>query len=441
MINVLSLFNGFSGAYIALKEAGFKIKNYYAVEIDKHCNKIATAIYPKTIHLGDIKNINASQFKEPIHFLIGGSPCQSFSVAGKKNGMTTIENIEVTSLEQYLELKKQNFEFQGESYLFWEYVRLLKELKPQYFILENVYMSKKWELVISRTLGMNPVLINSNLVSAQNRERNYWTNIGLTPSGLFDLPEPTIKQPKDLGLFLKDILEKEVEPKYFLSEKALSYFFENSQKQKDKGNGFRFSMIENANTKSKTIVKQEGCQMQNNFIKCDKKGKIKDNQDKASCFTAGGHSGGNHSDMDIIVHSSQPRSSKSGKGGTGHLSKKDNKSYCLDTNNSQYLEIKKVIQLNQSKESGGHQPYQQNRIYDIKGIAPALLKEKSDLLISNNLIVRRLTPRECARLQTVPEPIINKMLSTGVADIQLYKMLGNGFTINVIKHIIQHSTI
>jgi DNA (cytosine-5)-methyltransferase 3A len=119
-------------------------------------------------------------------------------MAGSKVGMVTSKNVEVTSLEQYLKLKSQNFKFKGQSYLFWEFVRLLKEMKPKYFLLENVKMDKKWEDLITRTLGVAPVRINSALVSAQNRERLYWTNI------------PNVVPPKDLGVHIRRVIPNAV---------------------------------------------------------------------------------------------------------------------------------------------------------------------------------------------------------------------------------------
>ena len=123
--------------------------------------------------------------------------------------------------EHYLDLKSQEYEFEGQSYLFWEYMRLLNELKPKYFLLENVVMVEKWERILTRAIGVSPITINSNLVSAQNRERLYWTNIGLQPSGLFGDLTSTIPQPKDKKILLKDILEPEVDEKYFLSDNLI----------------------------------------------------------------------------------------------------------------------------------------------------------------------------------------------------------------------------
>lgn len=192
-MNVLSLFDGISCGMIALNRAGIVVDKYYASEIDKSAIKISDSNYPNIIRIGDVRSVDGGLYKN-IDLLIGGSPCQSFSFAGKRIGMATQENIEITTLEQYLGLKNNAFEFLGFSYLFWEYVRILKESCPRYFLLENVKMNKKWENIITTALGVEPILINSSLVSAQNRKRLYWTNI------------PVKNMPKDKGLFLKDIV-------------------------------------------------------------------------------------------------------------------------------------------------------------------------------------------------------------------------------------------
>lgn len=175
-INVLSLFDGISCGQLALQRAGIPVNQYFASEIDKHAIKVTQHNFPNTIQLGSVVNVKAADLPK-IDLLIGGSPCQSFSFAGKRNGMSTTCNQDVLSLECYLELKNSNFEFEGHSYLFWEYVRLLKETSPIYFLLENVKMSKKWEKVITDALCVEPIEINSKLVSAQNRRRLYWSNI------------------------------------------------------------------------------------------------------------------------------------------------------------------------------------------------------------------------------------------------------------------------
>ena len=170
-MNILSLFDGMSCGQIALDKLGIPVTNYFASEIDKYAIEIAKKNYPSTIHLGDVTQVKGDDLPQ-IDLLIGGSPCQGFSFAGKQ----------------------LNFD-DPRSKLFFEFVRLLKETKPKYFLLENVKMKKEYQDVISQHLGVEPIEINSALVSAQNRKRLYWTNI------------PNVTQPEDKGIILRDILE------------------------------------------------------------------------------------------------------------------------------------------------------------------------------------------------------------------------------------------
>ena len=192
---VLSLFDGISCGRVALERAGIPVDVYYASEIEKSAIKISRSNYPDIIQMGDVRNIQPSQFEEPIDLLLSGSPCTNFSFSGKRNGMVTKENVIVDTVEKYMELKADGVVFSGQSYLFWEFVRLLHELKPRYFLMENVVMQKKWEKIITETLGVEPIRIDSSLVSAQNRVRLYWTNI------------PNITQPADKNICLSEILE------------------------------------------------------------------------------------------------------------------------------------------------------------------------------------------------------------------------------------------
>jgi len=194
MKNVLSLFDGMSCCQIALNKLGVKKYTYYASEVEIDPIRVTMHNYPNTVQLGDVRGVTGKIVPQ-IWLLSAGSPCQSFSLAGKRKGMVTTNNVTVTSLAQYLKLKKSGFEFQGQSYLFWEFVRILKEVKPKYFLLENVKMDKKWEDVITKALGVKPILINSSLVSAQNRERLYWTNI------------PNIVPPQDRDIKLSSIIK------------------------------------------------------------------------------------------------------------------------------------------------------------------------------------------------------------------------------------------
>lgn len=212
-MNVLSLFDGMSCGQVALYELGLYPDKYYACEIDKFAIAQTKLNFPDTICLGDVTKLDVSKL-EKIDLLIGGSPCQSFSFAGKMEGMTTEDNEEITTLDRYLELKEKGFKFAGQSYLFWEYVRVLEDVRKVnpnvLFLLENVRMLSKWEDVINRALGVSGVHINSSLVSAQIRKRIYWTNIA-------DIP-----QPEDKGIFLRDILQTDVPEKYYLSDKMIT---------------------------------------------------------------------------------------------------------------------------------------------------------------------------------------------------------------------------
>lgn len=170
-MKVLSLFDGISCGQLAFERAGIKVERYYASEIDKQAIKITQKHFPETVQLGDIRNHQQWEIETP-DIIIGGSPCQDLSCAGNKAGL-----------------------YGEQSSLFFEYVKVLKKYKPKYFLLENnASMITKYRDEITSILGVEPILINSNLLSAQNRKRLYWTNI------------PGIQQPADKGLYLKDIV-------------------------------------------------------------------------------------------------------------------------------------------------------------------------------------------------------------------------------------------
>ena len=188
-INVLSLFDGISCGHIALDKAGIPINKYYASEIDKYAIKVTNKNYPETINLGDVTTVSGELFTEKIDLLIGGSPCQGFSQAGKM----------------------KNFD-DPRSKLFWEYVRILQEVKPKYFLLENVVMKQEWQDIISEALGVKPIMIDSSLTSAATRKRLYWTNI------------PGVGQPEDLGITFGDIRERDVpEGSIYYTDKGIDW--------------------------------------------------------------------------------------------------------------------------------------------------------------------------------------------------------------------------
>ena len=350
MRNVLSLFDGISCARLALDRAGISYETYYASEIDRYAIAVAKYNYPDTVFVGDVRNLDGEDFKD-IDLIIGGSPCQNFSFSGKRQGMVTREKIEVVTLEQYLELKEQGFEFEGQSYLFWEFTRLLKEIKPKYFLLENVRMAKKWERVITNALGVEPIKINSSLVSAQNRVRLYWTNI------------PVKGMPEDRGILLKDILEVEVDEKYYIDKP--------------------FKLL----TKTrKSLCKQLAFLdiRGHDYIK-----RIYSVDAKSPALTT---AQGGYRQPKILVDRS--------------------KSYCIDAcyykggNLKQYFE-KSRRQLVFPVDSNG------------------------------NIRVRKLTPVECERLQTIPDNYTKfGLFEDGkirqLSDTQRYRLIGNAFTVDVI---------
>ena len=301
-MNVLSLFDGMSCGQIALEKVGFQVDKYFASEIDKHAIKVAKANYPDMVHLGDVRDVRADDLPQ-IDLLIGGSPCQGFSFAGKQ----------------------LNFD-DPRSKLFWEYVRLLRELQPKYFLLENVKMKQESMDVITEALGVEPIFINSSLVSAQNRQRYYWTNI------------PMGKLPDDKGIMLKDILE-------------------------------------------------------DGYV----------DRDKAHCIDANYFKGGNLKSY-FEKHRRQLVFSDEG---LCHVGDADLKGHGYN-----------------------------RRVYHPDGKAPSLCAASGGNLEPKTFISpdswRKLTPLECERLQTVPEGY-----TAHVSNTQRYRMLGNGWTVDVITHILK----
>jgi DNA (cytosine-5)-methyltransferase 3A len=429
-MNVLSLFDGISCGQIALNRAGLKIDNYFASEIDKYAIKVTMANYPNTIQLGSVVDVDCSKLPK-IDILIGGSPCQSFSFAGKRNGMTTKDEIEILTLEHYLLLKSEGYEFDGQSYLFWEYMRILNDAKPKYFLLENVEMGERWEKVLSKAIGVNGIHINSALLSAQNRKRIYWTNIGLKPAGLFGDLESIIQQPKDLGILLKDVLESEVDEKYFLSEK-MNDFLKNNQR-------FNKYTTENLNSKSKSSCISARLHKMGNadtYIKIHKEFTGLDINQKSKTFrTSGGQTATYKHNFDLIVHNTQRRSAdrpsiqkNKNAGGSGHLSRNDGKTYSLDTQNTNAIEI--VALRGRPNESGSYTQLLEERQ---DGKTNSLTTVQSDNLVNSKSRIRRLLPIEAERLQTLPDNYTNH-----ISDSQRYKCIGNGWTVDVLVHIFKY---
>lgn len=311
-MNVLSLFDGMSCGQIALDKLGIKVDNYFASEIDKYAIKVAQHNYPNTKQFGNVLNIKGYDLPK-IDLLIGGSPCQGFSFAGKQ----------------------LNFE-DPRSKLFFEFVRLKNELNPPYFLLENVKMKKEYQDVISSYLGCEPIIINSALVSAQNRVRLYWTNI------------PNITQPKDKCVVIKDI----------------------TIDGSDKIGAMRGRYVVD--------------------------GKRQDYKMKTAGMT------------------------------TQRIEfRKDNKSNCITTV-AKYNYLVKLFNTNPSGNGMNGWVYHT----DFKSPTVTTNKGEGSKISYDGLWYRKLLPIECERLQTVPDNYTNK-----VSNSQRYKMLGNGWTVDVIAHI------
>ncbi len=427
MINVLSLFDGMSCGQIALTDMGVKIGKYYAAEIDKHAIAQTKLNFPGTVHVGSVTNWREWNIDwSSINIIMGGSPCQGFSFAGKQLAFDDPRSV-----------------------LFFEFVAILNHCRKYnpnvIFLLENVKMKHEHELVISKYMGVAPIEINAALVSAQNRVRLFWTNIKNEPYGFFGDMQCTIPQPKDRGILLRDVLEDEVEEKYYLSEKAIKFVTSEMRLQK------KYTQNATEAEKSLTHLAKNQTNWCGDFVCVASRGRNPEN----------------------------PKSRQPGLETEQQLEPRfDGKTNCLTSVQKDNL----VMQINPSKESGGKQPYQQNRIYDSNGIATALCANKTDLLITeattkgyaeikpgdcfdatmptsktrrgrsmevksncltaakfdfmqytNNHRIRRLTPTECSRLQSIPT-----WYKWNCSDTQIYRMLGNGWNVEVIKHILTY---
>jgi len=356
--NALSLFDGMSCGQIALKKLGIKIGNYYASEIDKYAMQITKKNFPETKFIGDVRSVKGKDYKD-IDLLLGGSPCQGFSLAGKQ----------------------LNFE-DPRSKLFFEYVRILKEVKPKYFLLENVKMKKEYQDIITEYLGVEPIKINSSLLSAQNRERLYWTNI------------PNIEPPEEKGLVIADILNIKI-------------------KEEEKEN--RIIM-----TKENFKIK-----VRKNYIDKKEMAEYLRKQKIKNCIT-------------IKELSKKIKISKTK---IEHWFRLDNSFSIPDPNN--YFKLKEILKLDDRYDKAVTEFEKKNnkydmakRIYHIKGKHPTLTTLTGGgqrKTITDGKDKFYLTPVHCERLQTIPDDY-----TKGVSNTQRYKMLGNGWTVDVICHILKN---
>lgn len=385
-IVVLSLFDGMSCGQLALQKLGIKVKKYYACEIDKHAIAVTQHNFPTTIQLGDVTKVFAKDLPK-IDLLIGGSPCQGFSFAGKQLAFDD-----------------------SRSKLFFEFVRLKNECNPTYFMLENVKMKREFELVISQYLGVAPIEINSALLSAQNRVRLYWTNIANEPYGLFGDMQCTIPQPKDKGILLKDILEQDVPAKYYLSDKALDYL------QRDTLGNYSDRLA---------------------FMNYS-------NKPKSTCLTQN-HSKGIPYNMVTCVASrgrnpENPKSREAGLNTEQMLEPRfDGKTNCLTSVQKDNLVMhiaeatkKGFIEVKPGECFDFENPNSETRRgRKMEDKSNCLMAKETDFMqFTKDGKIRRLTPVECERLQTVPDGY-----TSAVSDTQRYRMLGNGWTVDVIAYI------
>lgn len=424
-MNVLSLFDGMSGGQIALTELDIPIDKYYASEIDKYAMQFTIQNFPDTIQVGDVRELDINKL-DKIDLLIGGSPCQSLSMAGKRKGLSTKEGIEIFDLEMYLELKENGFEFEGQSYLFWEYIRIYNDLlergdNPKFF-LENVEMGKKWESVFNDILGRKGIHINSALVSAQNRRRIYWTDI-----------HDDIPQPEDRGILLRDILEEEVDEKYFLSDKMIECL---KGRVKTDNDPICVAMPACLTPRRTEYGKQIRKEYEAGIVKEQRKNiqQLEPREDrKTNCLITV------QKDNLIIVSGTirtfrgkHFREIKSGKSCTlmARARNDGNAQPCVIIGTPNIADItipNKYIKKNiRSIDDKAHTLLATSH----KGA----MVNGMTLVDNGNFRIRRLTPTECARLQTVPEWYV----WDGISDTQRYKMLGNRWNIETIKHIFKY---
>jgi DNA (cytosine-5)-methyltransferase 3A len=382
-MKVLSLFDGISAGQLALQRAGVAVETYYASEVDRYAISVTDKNFPNTIQLGDV-----TKWREwdipwgEIDLVIGGSPCQGFSFAGKQ----------------------LNFN-DPRSALFFVFVdichRVADENPKMRFMLENVRMKKEYQDVISGYFGVDPIAINSSLVSAQNRYRLYWTNI------------PNVTQPNDKGILLRDILQDNVDAKHYLSDKAVDKLKRHNNK-----------IIENL-----------------------------ENPDKSSTIHAGYYKMGGRDQQyviddkyyltpEAIDYMSRLRNGK--PRWEYHTNNLDGKSACLTANMHKGVPYG-VLRIPEATKKGYTEVHPNEGVdltfINSKTRRGRLMKEKSNCLTATNYdycwydgyICRKLTPIECERLQTFPDN-----WTEGISNSQRYKALGNSWTVDVVTHIFKN---
>lgn len=372
---------------VALERANIKVDKYYSSEVDKYAIAISEKNYPDIIRLGDVTKWKDWDIDwSSIDLLIGGSPCQGFSLAGKQ-----------------LNFKDER------SKLFFEYVEILEHIKEQnpkmLFLLENVRMKKEYRDVITRFLKVEPILINSSLVSAQDRKRLYWTNI------------KGVEQPQDRGILLKDIVHEYKDFKYMLTDSQNEWLKKNGQFQLDKA----YSSIDSE--KAITMTARQYASWNGNFkfeelyrymVPFDKTLKILEKEvEKGKVGYFRTDSQGNRI---YYIHEKSVAlcGEAGGKGAKTGL-------YLFGCITPDRVE----------KRQNGQHFSEGNKFYTLTA------QDKHGVLIEG--YIRKLTPIECERLQTLPDGYTEaEIKGKSVSDNQRYKMLGNGWTVDVIAHIFRY---
>jgi len=374
-MNVLSCFDGMSCGQLALDRAGIKYDNYFASEIDKYAIQVCKNNYPNTKHIGDVTQVKSEDLPK-IDLLIGGSPCQGFSFAGKQ----------------------LNFE-DSRSKLFFEFVRLLKECNPKYFLLENVKMKKEYQDIITKHLGVEPIEINSNFLSAQNRNRIYWTNI------------PGVTIPNDKGIFLKDIVHENESINTALNGNYAEWFAKNAEFQLGK----KYCSLSPA--KAITMTARQYASWNGNYwfeilseyiVPFDKTLQILDKEVQRG--KVGYFRKDSQANRVYYIHDKAITLTGEAGGGAAKM--------------GQYLFGCITPDRIEKRQNG-------QRFNDGKKFYTLTAQDKHGVLIEG--YIRKLTPIECERLQTVPDNYTDCVSNT-----QRYKMLGNGWTVDVISHILKN---
>jgi len=361
-VNVLSLFDGISCGLVALKRVGIHVDKYFASEIDKYAIEVSKKNHPEIIHVGDIKDLSRKDLPD-IDIVMGGSPCQGFSFAGKQ----------------------LNFE-DPRSKLFFEFMRIFKECKPKYFLLENVKMKKEYQDIISQELEVEPVEINSALLSAQRRKRLYWTNI------------PGVTQPEDKGIMLKDIVHEQ-EFEAILKDHG-SY-----RVKRDKANCIDANYwkgVDNPAQRTQIIT-----WLNEYKVPFNETLKILDKE--VSRGKIGYFRKDSQANRVYYIHGKAVTLCGDAGGGAVKMGQ-----YLFGCISPKWTDIRQNGQ----------------RFNDGKKFYTLITQDNHGILIEG--YIRKLTPIECERLQTLPDNY-----TEGISNTQRYKCLGNGWTIDVIVHILR----